>query len=331
MVNSNNGHIVALCLVLALGLLCSADGFVPTFVPKSRNRFANHCYGGSCSVNKSPAATRPSALSMSREGESAGILATLGGGLIVALFVATSFFPFIGGKETPMGLADSVVTRQDAPGKLANFESEKYRLSRSAIQEKLNAVPIFYLTNDDGSMKTDLYTSYDDAREAAGSGAVKATTMDQVTYPLLLRRGRMRMAPPPLEVQQAEDALDREGAVVKQFKLFPSKQAMRDAAEMNMDVGTNDIPLFVADRLAFQGSKGPQVPLFLEKADAITSYNRLRESSGASTRLPEAPTIRSTTLLDELRSMEKGTRPGVSQLAFYATADDLLRADALIQ
>jgi hypothetical protein len=331
MVNSKYGHVAALCLVLALWLVCCADGFVPTFVPKSRKGFAYHCYDGSCSFNKSLAATRPSALLMSREGEGSGILAALGGGFIIALFVVTSFFPFIGGKETPMGLADLVVTKQDAPGKLANFESEKYRLSRSAIQEKLNAVPIFYLTNDDGSMKTDLFTSYDDAREAAGSGAVKATTMDQVTYPLLLRRGRMRMAPPPFEVQQAEDALEREGAVVKQFKLIPSKQAMRDAAELNMDVDANDIPLFVADRLAFQGSKGPQVPLFLEKADAITSYNRLRESSGASTRLSEVPTIRSTTLLDELRSMEKGTRPGVSQLAFYATADDLLRADALIQ
>ena len=134
--------------------------------------------------------------------------------------------------------------------------------------------------------------------------------------------------------EQVEDAINSQGQGAgnsKQFRLIPSKQAMKDAAEMKMEVLDGDIPLLVADKLAFQGSKGVQVPLFLEKADAITGYNRLREASGASTRLPLQPTIRSTTLFDELTSMEIGTRPSVSQLAFYGTADDLLRADALIQ
>jgi hypothetical protein len=47
-------------------------------------------------------------------------------------------------------------------------------------------------------------------------------------------------------------------------------------------------------------------------------------------RLPETPTIRTSTLLDVLYSMEKGTRPGVSQLAFYASADDLLQATEMM-
>ena len=67
----------------------------------------------------------------------------------------------------------------------------------------------------------------------------------------------------------------------------------------------------------------PQLPLFLEQKDCITSYTRLRASK---TSLPEQPNIRSTTLMDELASMEKGTRPGMSQLAFYATAEDVNKA-----
>lgn len=61
----------------------------------------------------------------------------------------------------------------------------------------------------------------------------------------------------------------------------------------------------------------------------MASYNRLRETGGMN-RLPETPTIRTSTLLDVLYSMEKGTRPGVSQLAFYASADDLLQATEMM-
>ena len=345
----NNHTVVSFYLFLLLGLLGRSDGFASTLLTPTRTRLA-HCAVGPSSINpfkgqgtvtasvafhQSVLLSRPSALFMSREGENSGFLAAIGGTFIILLFVATSFFPFLGGKDTPMGLADAVVTRQDAPnGKFSNFESETYRLSRGAIQEKLNSLPVFYLINEDGSMKTTLFLAYDDARAAAGSGTIKATTMDQVTYPLVLQRGRMRMAPPPFEVQQAEDTLTREGTVAgskQKYKFVPSQQALQDAADMNMELLESDIPLFVAERLAFQSSKGPQIPLFVEKADAITSYNRLREASGASTKLPEQPTIRSTTLFDELNSMEKGTRPGVSQLAFYGNTNDLMRAGALMQ
>lgn len=61
----------------------------------------------------------------------------------------------------------------------------------------------------------------------------------------------------------------------------------------------------------------------------MTSYNRLRGDSNS--KLPETPNVRTTTLLDTLTSMEKGTRPGVSQLAFYATAEDLLKATDMMQ
>ena len=133
------------------------------------------------------------------------------------------------------------------------------------------------------------------------------------------------MAPPPVEIEKAEAGLSENSDKV--YRLVPSKAALEQANEYKMTLQTNDIPLFVADRLAFAGSKGPQLPLFLDKDDCKLSYQRLR--SGKSS-LPEQPNIRTASLLDELYSMEKGTRPGVSQLAFYATAEDVNMAASMI-
>lgn len=130
------------------------------------------------------------------------------------------------------------------------------------------------------------------------------------------------MAPPSTEVQNAEADLSNSDSP-KTYRLVPSKAAKEQAKEFNMQLADSDIPLFVADRLAFAGPKGPQLPLFADKNDCIMSYQRLRQGKSS---LPEQPNIRTASLLDELYSMEKGTRPGVSQLAFYATADDITKA-----
>lgn len=259
------------------------------------------------------------------------LFSLLGVGLIV-LYVGTNFLPMMaGGGGRDLSIADSVVTRQDAPGKLQNNEFKGDRLSRSSIQEKLNTVPVFYLVNSDGEMDADIYMSYADAKDAAGSKTVKATTLDQVTYPLVLKRGRMRMAPPPSSIEKAEEQIrtaSESGESSRTYRLVPSKTAVSAAKDFNMDLADSDIPLFVADRLAFAGNKGPQLPLFLEKDDCETSYNRLRDSSS---KLPEKPNIRTTTLMDTLKSMETGSRPGVSQLAFYSSAEDLIQATDMMQ
>ena len=114
-----------------------------------------------------------------------GLLATIGVGLIIVIFVASGLLPSLleGGGDRDLSIADSVVTRQDMPGKLANFESAQDRLSRSEIQDKLSAIPVFFLATPDGSMKTDIFLSYADAKEASAetdSTAVKVTTLDQV-------------------------------------------------------------------------------------------------------------------------------------------------------
>jgi len=251
-------------------------------------------------------------------------LTAVSGAVVLGLFLGGSILPMVsdlGGGVAPLG--NSVAFR-DAEGQIQKqFEpNDKYRLSRAAIQEKLSSVPVFYVVGSDGEMETNIYMSYQDAKGRAGSKSVKATTLDQVEYPLILRRGRMRMAPPPLEITKAEESN-------KIFSLVPSKQAVSDAANQNIDLSTNDFPLFVADRLAFANPNGGlQVPLFLEKADCETSYQRLK---GNNKNLAENPTLRVTTLNDEIYSMEKGTRPGMTQLVIYANADDVNKAVELVK
>jgi hypothetical protein len=119
---------------------------------------------------------------MAGNDDSPGLLPTLGVIGIILIFVATSFLPPMDmGGGAPASIADSVVTKQDNPEKFKNFQNKFDRLSRATIQEKLNAVPVFYLVDSDGSMQTNIFLSYQDARSsAADSATVKATTLDQV-------------------------------------------------------------------------------------------------------------------------------------------------------
>lgn len=117
--------------------------------------------------------------------EGPGLLTQVALGFIILIFLFTSIAPSFmeGGGDRDLSIADSVVTRQDLPGKLAGFESTQDRLSRSTIQEKLSSLPVFYLASSDGTMKTDVYISYADAEEAASKAtgvSVKATSLDQV-------------------------------------------------------------------------------------------------------------------------------------------------------
>lgn len=121
-------------------------------------------------------------MSKNDDGGIQGVLFSVAGVVIIALFVGSSFLPMLGGAEKDLSIADSVVTRQDAPGKLQNYEARGDQLSRSSIQEKLNTVPVFYLEDTDNVMGRDIFMSYEDAKEKAGASslAVKATTLDQV-------------------------------------------------------------------------------------------------------------------------------------------------------
>ncbi|KAL7523632.1 hypothetical protein ACHAWF_000605, partial [Thalassiosira exigua] len=64
---------------------------------------------------------------------------------------------------------------------------------------------------------------------------------------------------------------------------------MADATAVSLREGA-DIPLYVADRLAFASDDGgAHGPLFAERGDTVSSYAQLRESGG--NQLLEEPTI----------------------------------------
>jgi hypothetical protein len=77
-------------------------------------------------------------MEMAADDEGPGPLVSLGILLIMILFVGSGLLPLLDGGGRDLSIADSVVTRQDAPKKLQNFESTQDRLSRASIQEKLS-------------------------------------------------------------------------------------------------------------------------------------------------------------------------------------------------
>ena len=259
----------------------------------------------------------------------AGIVIFLAGSIIPGV-IELSSAPSVQGSGlgnaiAPIGSSTSVVSDDNE----ARFE----KLSRAQIQEKLNRIPVFYVSNEEDLSILDqtIYLSYEDAVAKAGSSSnqkVKVTTLDQVMYPLVMKRGRMRMAPPPVEVSNAEAKLMENNDVV--YKLVPSQRALQATSDLGLTLEKGDVPLFAADRLAFASGSGPEVPLFLEKDDCITSYKRLRSSSSSS-KLPEEATVRVTTLKNQLGSMEKGSLPAMRQIQFFSTEYDLVQASQLFQ
>jgi len=245
--------------------------------------------------------------------------------LVLLFFVVSAFAPLldfasIQPSNQDLNLGDAVVTRQDDTNKLKNYQSKFDALSSTRIQQKLANLPVFYITQD-GGMQENIYFSYSEATNAASSGesVVKVTTLDQIMYPLILKRVGMfkPTAATPIEVKNAIAS-----SSTTSYKLVPSAAALTDAKNTGTTLKEGDIPLFSIARLAFAGSGGqPQVPLFLERADGVISYTRLGKSDEA--------VVRTTSLLDVLDSMERGTRPAVGQLEFYGNAEDVLKADEM--
>ena len=245
---------------------------------------------------------------------------------VLLFFVVSAFAPLldfasIQPSSKDLNLGDAVVTRQDDMNKLKNYQSKFDALSPSRVQTKLSNLPVFFIARDGGVMDSNVYFSFNEASAAAaaGGGTVKVTTLDQIMYPLILKRDGFfkPTAATPVEVKNALASLGD-----KTYNLIPSAAASKDAKDTGTTLKEGDVPLFIIERLAFAGSGGqPQVPLFLEKADGVTSYSRLGKS--------DQPIVRTTSLLDVLDSMERGTRPAVGQLEFYGNADDVLKADEM--
>lgn len=327
--------------ILALMLVATTEGFAPTTVlgvtRKKINSAAITKHDGALSSKNAlqsnyhqvPAIRHRTKLNMSDNNEGPPLPIAAFISLVLLFFIVSAVAPlveFASNTPTDLSLGDAVVTRQDEATKLKNYQSSFDALKPAKIQEKLSNLPVFYTVNGDASIGNNFYLSFSEADSAAKSsgGSVKVTTSDKIVYPLILKRGAevKTTKPAPAEIKAATESIES-----GKYNLVPSNAALNDAKGLTLKEG--DIPLFVVERLAFAGNDGrPQVPLFTEKNDAIVSYSRLRESGG--NKLPEEPTIRPTSLMDVLNSMEKGTRPAVSQLVFYGNSDDVLKADEMM-
>jgi hypothetical protein len=167
--------VLQLALVLSV-CLHSAEGFVPV-KPGIAPRVVVKNRSPALMIHQEPMPSSTS-LQMSSNGDGKGALTAAGLIFIIVLFVGGSILPMMGGGGVAP-IANSVAGRDEAQQQVVT--NDKYRLSRAAIQEKLNTVPVFYVVGDKGEMETRIFMSYNDAMDAAGGNkAVKATTLDQV-------------------------------------------------------------------------------------------------------------------------------------------------------
>ena len=316
-------HMIWPIAILLISTLIQTEGFAP---PSTQHTSSRIHYDNSIQLSNRIAVVHPSTkLYMSDEKEGPGLVQSVFISGVLLFFVASAFAPLTllqDQSPSSLSLGDSVVTKQDG-NKLKTYQSKLDALSEAKIQEKLSNIPVFYMADDNG-IGDSFYLSYNQAKNEASDKVVKVTTtLEQVMYPLILKKGNTKANnKTPVEIKSARQNVDE-----ITYKLVASKAALNDG---DMTLKEGDIPLFVVEKLAFAGNDGkPQVPLFTEKGDGVVSYARLRESGG--NKLPEVPSIRTTTLLEVIESMEKGTRPGVGQLEFYANADDVMKADEMTQ
>ena len=189
MSNHQRRRFLLLSLLSSL-LVQGAFGFIPS------NHHAPKIHSGRRSSFQVPAANLSSrtlqqsslvTMSSSSSGGGGGgdgsksIVTAAGLLVIVILFVGGSILPMMDLRRGGVApLANSVATREQGVQQQQVVTNDKYRLSRAAIQEKLNTVPVFYVLGGNGEMGTNLYLSYNDAKTVAGDKNVKATTLDQV-------------------------------------------------------------------------------------------------------------------------------------------------------
>jgi Tic22-like family len=207
------------------------------------------------------------------------------------------------------------------------------RLTRREINDKLRQVPVFYAEDlktggiyvSDGVGK--LFAEKADVDELIrGKEGVKvdATTMDDVFYTLVERKSKLGSF--------VEGVVGKSDPTA-QYILIPSaKQVSQTAAEWKSS-HDNDIPLFRIANLAFEKADGLEIPLFLHREDALSSYSRLqdtkRESSTAAAGVLAPPTVQETSLKDLVKLFSSGGFEGRA-LEIYPSIESIEDAQSLI-
>ncbi|CAM9110481.1 unnamed protein product [Ascophyllum nodosum] len=211
-------------------------------------------------------------------------------------------------------------------------------MTREEIQKKLAQIPVFFLRDESGSVYVeggeglffmspeDAKAKLEDLKSADGQKVrVAATTLDDVWFPLLKKKG-LNKKPVAAQASMLSNMSARYRLVPRSNQIT---QAIETAGWNTVTVGDKDgVPVWAADTLAFKGTgtgSKYKMPLFTNVDDLMTSWERLKTEAGSATK---SPTIQVSSIGTIIDIMERGGANN-RDLEFFADMDAIEKAEEL--
>ena len=211
------------------------------------------------------------------------------------------------------------------------------RLTKREMNEKLQNIPVFFVSADDGKSvyTVDGVGSFfedlaDATRFAATNNAkltVSATSLNDVYFTLLDRQTKLGKF--ITGVAQESDA-------AATYVLRANDKEYSGTSDKYRESHTiNDYPLYRVPNLVFPKEDGLEVPLFLRREDAATSFDRLQEAKKTAASTPtgrvqeEALQVQEVSLLDIMKLFQTGGFESRA-LEFYPSNDSITQARRLM-
>lgn len=172
------------------------------------------------------------------------------------------------------------------------------KLTKRELNAKLAQLPVFLVVDDsnggivtkDGTGFIYLNKGDADAYSKQNSGCtVTATSLDEIYLSLVAKKVKSSVV----------GGIVAKSDFSAQYRFVPTKSSLNDVpSEWRGTHSDNDVPLFRVQKMAFEDPQGLILPLFTNKADAITSYERMQASKTEKTTDSRTPEIQTTSLLD---------------------------------
>ncbi|CAM9234041.1 unnamed protein product [Choristocarpus tenellus] len=304
-----------------------ATAFVAPYIPRRLNLRTGRVIGSrdttSCRISRAS-----TVVCMAQEEGTSFKNIAVASVLLVATFGA-SVLPFLSaGPETGSASKTVRVVQEDGT---EIIKGSLTAMSRAEIQKKLSQLPVFFLRESNGAVHLKngeglFFMSPEDAKAklAALTNSenirVAATTLDDVFFPLVLKKGA-NAKPVGAETSGISDTSAKYHLVARSEQLEKASKLQETLVEIQKD----DVPVWIADTLAFQGVGRIKIPLFTNYSDLETSWERLKASGSKSA---AAPRVQVTTIAEVVRKMEKGGGDN-RMLEFFADMEAIDQAEKL--
>ncbi|CBJ28322.1 conserved unknown protein [Ectocarpus siliculosus] len=194
-------------------------------------------------------------------------------------------------------------------------------------------IPVFFLRDESGAVHVEngeglFFMSPGDAKEklqdlkGAEGTKVAATTLDDVWYPLIKKKGLNKNS-----VAAGASGLSDLSA---RYRIIPRSNQVAQALETqgwNAVADAGGVPVWAAETLAFRGTGNKmKLPLFTNVDDLMTSWDRLETEGGSEAK---SPTIQVSSIGAIIDMMQRG---GGDQrnLEFFADMDAIEQAEKLL-